>query len=243
MMKHITYRSKDIQIKFDKVSGRLNEIIYKEYVLDMDSHVWKLSVKKGRNINEVTINDSMDFYYESNDTSLNLYWGSDDYRVKVTLSEEDCKVKWCIDVESLKKENGIYKVIFPIFGRIKVISPGGVNDYLVLPWQNGFLIKNPLKTFLDKADDIPFWAGRGGYKYENEYPAQYSFQFSAYYSPDKFGYYFSTEDGDAHIKTMGFYYNKESGGFDFAITNYLENMGEANIYIILYQLMCSHHLN
>lgn len=222
-MESIIYKCKAYLLEFEKSSGMLKRIASRNRELNTDSLIWRLEVKNNGAVNEVTINNNMAFYHNCDCDVINLCWYNNAYRVTVIVSGEESKLKWAINVESLVKGNGIYKVIFPIIGGIKAISEGGANDYLILPWQTGWLIRNPANTFFNKNGDLPFWAGRGGCKYENEYPAAYSYQFTAYYSPERYGFYFCTEDGDAYIKTMGYY--SRSGGFDFAVTNYPENMG------------------
>jgi len=234
-MELITYKCNGYQLEFVKENGMLKVITFKNHVLKMDSLIWRLEVKNNNgDINEVTIHNNMAFLHNPSCNGVNLCWQNNDYRIMVTLDEEDSKLKWTISVDSLVKENGIYKVIFPILGEIKAISEGGTNDFLILPWQSGWLLRNPINTFFNNNDNLPFWAGRGGHKYENEYPAAYSYQFTAYYSPDRYGLYFCTEDGEAYIKTMG-YYSRPGGGFDFAVTNCPENMGSTCEYRMPYK--------
>lgn len=233
-MEFITYASNGIQLKFDNVNGKLMKVIYREFIINMVSPVWRIEIKNSGKVNIVTIDDQMSFYHKITGNSLILSWKNDAYKVKVTINEDYSKITWGIDVNSLIKDNCISKVIFPVIGNIKTISHDGEEDYLILPWQNGWLIRNPINTFLNKENAIPFWAGRGGSKYENEYPAQYSYQFTAYYSPHKYGFYFCTEDGDAYIKTMG-YYSRSGNCFDFMVTNYPENMGSTTEYHMPYK--------
>ena len=76
--------------------------------------------------------------------------------------------------------------------------------------------------------------GRGGKKYENEYPAQYSYQFFAYYQKDVKGYYMACEDGNAYTKTIGLHYSPDVDGMDMVFTNYPEGMGEVCYYTLPY---------
>lgn len=232
-MESITYECGGYRLQFEKADGTLKKIAAGIHQINMDSVIWKLTVKNNGAVKEVTLHSNLVFSHSCENNVISLCWQNTEYRVTVTVGGKDSGLKWAIKAESFTKGNGIYKVIFPIIGEIEAISENGENDYLVLPWQTGWLIRNPVNTLLNKNADIPFWAGRGGSKYENEYPAQYSYQFTAYYSPGRFGLYFCMEDGEAYIKTMGYY--SRTGGFDFAVTNYPENMGETYEYCMPYK--------
>lgn len=236
-MEFISFTCADTTLIFDKSNGYLKKIMYKNFILDTDSVIWKVEVRNGDNTIEVTAFDKLEFYDVLKESSLELIWKNECFCIKVTIDIEDSKFKWGIHVESFLEEHRINKIIFPVIENIKTISVGGENDYLVLPWQNGWLIRNPINTFFNDKEDKPFWSGRGVYKYENEYPAQYSFQFTSYYSPDKFGYYFCTEDDEAYIKTLGYYYDKQGDSFSFAISNYPENMGNIHEYHMPYKFV------
>ncbi len=158
--------------------------------------------------------------------ALDLYWAGGGLSVTVHCRDTDGMPGLTIDV-SLENE-AIRTVRFPVIGNIPLLSEDGERDFLVLPWQNGFLIKNPLKNLLPLPDG-PFWAGRFGGKYENDYPAQYSYQFMAYYT-DRIGLYVATRDRDAYIKTIGLYLGEDGRSFEYRVTHTPEEMGKRRRY-------------
>jgi len=223
-----------MEILFNKITGSLRGFRYLNNQIIIDKSFWIIDIKRISIVESIGIEDMQRFEYQSDKNTLQLHWYSQLLHVHVTLVNSNDEITWHIQITSSLEECKIYKVKFPIIGSIPPISRDRKTDYLLLPWQNGWVIRDPVHTLLNKAEEIPFWLGRGNLKYENEYPAQYSYQFAAYYSPEKFGYYFSTQDSEVYIKTMGFYYNDDVDGFSFSITNYPEGMNETTNYNMPY---------
>jgi hypothetical protein len=165
----------------------------------------------------------MQFSYE-NKNGLTLLWQSPEVRVSLRMFSAEGMLKSSISVASAKK--AISRIYYPVYEGVNQLC----DDELLLPWQNGLSIKNPIQNLISEDISISFWMGRGGGKYENEYPAQYSYQLLAYYSGGGAGYYMSCDDGRAYIKTMGVYLGAEQGTIDFRFVNYPENMGNTFSY-------------
>ncbi|MDR0405814.1 MAG: DUF6259 domain-containing protein, partial [Clostridiales bacterium] len=203
--------------------------------LTLSGSVWNIEVtEQSGEVKTYTASDMRTFDFCVRGNRLELFWRGRDLTVRAAVVCEGEALRFRVAVAS--DGAGINRVVYPVFGGISPIAGRGEEDTLLLPWQNGVLIKDPAHTLL-RNTELPFWMGRGGGKYENEYPAQYSYQFFAYYSRDSHGLYFSTEDGGAYIKTVGFYRNDDCDGFDFALTNYPENMGIERYYDMPYDFV------
>lgn len=209
-------------------TGAIHAIRTKDHLLTLHGSFWKIETAENPFI---TIEDMDAFSYTfSEPKCLVLIWQKDQFRVKVTFREEAQQLKMHIFAGG--GTHTLERIHFPIYNGIEKITTK--NDYLVLPWQNGFLIKNPIDNLLNTENKVPFWMGRGGKKYENEYPAQYSYQFFAYYQKDVKGYYMACEDGNAYTKTIGLHYSPDVDGMDMVFTNYPEGMGEVCYYTLPY---------
>lgn len=215
------------EITVDAGSGQILQIKAGEDTLPLRGSFWKIETGDRA---FVTIWDMTSFTYTLTEEKLTLFWNKDTLTVKVQMFVQDALLKMDITVAS--QTLGLNRILFPVYEGIEKIS--GNDDYLTLPYQNGFLIKNPVDSLLKTDGEFPFWLGRGGHKYENEYPAQYSYQFFSYYSPEEKGYYWSCEDGNAYIKTIGQHYNADVDGMDLVFTNYPENMGTIRYYTLPY---------
>ena len=180
-----------------------------------------------------TIRDMTEFSYIDHGHYMELFWNNDKTEVSVCIFL-DKKYEFNISVKTA--DDAIEKVVFPIFNDVNSISNSDENAFLLLPYQNGWLVKSPVATILDYKGLFPFWLGRGGGFYENEYPAGYSFQFASYYDPDTFGCYFATEDGEAYIKTFGVYPDG-NGGMRFSAVNYPENARITTEYVQQYNFV------
>ena len=233
-MSNIEIKKDMVKLNFDKFSGNLKEIVYKDNVMKFSKSIWNIETGNGDTNREYQIADMSEFTYTSNESALEFIWSNENMRVAVNISASDGGFKWNITAETLAAGEYIKKVVFPVLGGIKQFEKAENSDYLLIPWQNGSLVKNPVETLLNEKTEMPFYYGRGKEKYENDYPSQYSFQFAAYYTTEDYGYYFATEDPDVYFKTMGFYKNSDNDNFDFAITNYPEHIGETRHYTVPY---------
>lgn len=254
-MEAIKFGTEQLGFCFSKDSGYLEQIIYNEKQISVHSRLWKVQTAKGW----LDIASMERFRFECCGAMLKLYWENAEALVTVTLRTETVsgtsetvskydKLRMNINVD-LKADNSqcsagsnagahtginaVNRVQFPIIEGLKFAQ----EDYLLVTWQNGSLIKNPIDSLLCKGEQIPFWMGRGKYAYENDYPAGLSYQYTTFYSPEEFGYYFATEDEDAYIKSYTYEYNKEQHALDFYITNYPENMGRTTNYCMPYDFV------
>lgn len=221
----------------------MKEFAIGSFSVDLDENAGSiLSIKKGdRRLNlsrlgwkiefadksELTEQSGFGFSYNYAD-GLRLCWKSSDIYVFTDVFCDDELLKFKIEIKSSKK--AINRVHYPIYDRIEKLR----EDALVIPWQNGLEVKDPINNLLLSKTKVPFWMGRGDGKYENDYPAQYSYQFFAYYSNSKDGYYIASDDGNAYIKTIGIYKSDTDGCFDFRCINYPENMGYVYSYDLPY---------
>ena len=236
-MNNIEIKKDKIKLSFDKYSGDLKEISYKNNTMEFSKSIWNVETGNGDAYVEQSITDMSEFNYSLHESMLEMIWSNENIRVTVNISAAGGDFKWNITAESLAEGEYISKVVFPVLGGIKQFKKAQSGDYLLLPWQNGCLVKNPLETLLSEKTEMPFYYGRGKEKYENDYPSQYSFQFAAYYTAEDYGYYFATEDPEVYFKTMGFYKNENGDNFDFAITNYPEHIGETKLYTMPYSFV------
>lgn len=228
-MNYITIQSENTEVCFDSQNGRLQEIIYGDRHIALQSKLWKIHTTAG----ELTIDDMDRFYVQSYDGVRKLFWENDSAKVCVTVCVAERKIRWNINVEIFDDNTAIGKVMFPVLEGLKFEN----DNYLLITWQNGHLLKNPIEGLLSRGEKVQSYVGRGVYAFESEYPAGLSFQYTSYYSPSEYGYYFSTEDSEAYIKTYGYYYNKEQNALDYILTNYPENMGKTKGYCMPYDFV------
>lgn len=218
---------------FDSSNGDLLTINSGGYVIPIRHSLWSFDkITALQQKQTVADSNAFIFFSEKKADILHLYWKNDSAKIHVLLENQDEQTAMKIEIH-LTDGSKLFSVRFPVIGNIPYLSDNGEQDQLLLPWQNGFLIKNPIRNLLPKKGEMPFWCGRDGRKYENEYPAQYSFQFSAYYS-DQIGLYFATKDPDAYTKTIGYYLTDNNDSFDYSVTHYPEDMGMIESYSLPY---------
>lgn len=214
-------------ITINETNGAITNIRDTEHNLSLHGSIWKIEKS---DLSVLTLDDMSVFHYSASE-HLELQWEKADIRVKIRFLEEQNKLK--MHISAVTGNETIRRIHFPVYEGIEKISEN--DDYLVLPYQNGFLIRNPIDNLLNTEAEVPFWMGRGGMKYENDYPAQYSYQFFAYYQTNTKGYYMACEDGQSYIKTIGLHYNEALNGMDMIFTNYPEGMSEISYYTLPYQ--------
>lgn len=173
-----------------------------------------------------------DFSYACTPRILKLHWRGKGILVTVQLISAEETVRWRIFVEMADK-TPLEQVQFPILEGLTFNQ----EEYLLLPYQNGTLLKNPVENLFQKRVEVPFWLGRGRGAYINEYPAGFSYQFIACYSGENNGLYFATEDGEAYIKTFACQLSDGGKGWDYIVTNYPENIGSATVYAMPYDFV------
>ena len=225
-MDYIIFGNEQTKLFFGNEQGFLEKIIYNGHIMELHSKLWSVQTKE----DELGIADMDEFSVQSYGNMCKLLWKSDVATVTVTLHAECEKIYWGFNVD-LYGGDAVDKVEFPIIEGMKFSK----NNYLLITWQNGCIVKNPVESLLSRGIETPFWMGRGKYEYTNDYPAGLSFQYGAFYCPEEYGYYFSTEDEEAYIKSYTYRYNEKTNGLDFVVTNYPANIGKTANYCIPYE--------
>ena len=229
MQTGLTFGNRQTTLHFHAENGSLAGISYGGIYSPLPSKLWR--VEAGSQTLEIS--HMQKFYYQQYEGVLKLIWEKENAQVIVTVNRgAEHKLRWNLQVQ-LSSGDTVGKVHFPIFEGLRFTQ----ENNLILTWQNGRILQNPVETFLCKGLQVPFWMGRGKYAYENDYPAGLSYQYTAFYAEKEFGYYFATEDPDAYIKSYAFHYNKKLHAMDFFITNYPENMGRTTSYVMPYDFV------
>lgn len=228
MQTGFTFGNKEVTLCFHEANGKLEGLSYEGKFIAIPSKLWKIETGNG----QLQIDDMQRFSARQYDDALCLVWESEQAQVIVQISREDNKLRWNLQVQ-LPEGNTVGKVHFPVFEGLRFET----DNELIVTWQNGRILQNPVENFLCKGLQVPFWMGRGKFAYENDYPAGLSYQYTAFYAEKEFGYYFATEDPDAYIKSYAYHYNEKVHGMDFFITNYPENMGKTNNYVMPYDFV------
>ncbi|MBQ1263990.1 MAG: hypothetical protein IIY04_01055 [Oscillospiraceae bacterium] len=220
----IEFASKQLTVSFDEHNGTLLKVSAPVGEANIPSKLWQIGSANAA----YTIADASDFHYEIANDALQMHWTGDAFSVCVRICKYEDSLRWFINAE-LTGEDTLESVRFPILQGLRFKS----KDSLLVGWQNGHVIEDPIGSFLREGHHIPMFVGRGDHAYINEYPAGISYQFSAYYGED-FGYYLATEDSDVYIKTYIYEYNKELNALDYSVDNYPENIGEAKKFNVPY---------
>ena len=220
----------------DEADGGLLGLETDGFHIPLEGALWGFdSAGRDGGTRAVAPSPAFTFTHYAKSGTLHLLWEKPGTKVEVRIWNLEGQMAMKIAVV-LPEGEALGRVRFPILGGLPTLSENGADDRLLLPWQNGFVIRDPLHTLLDKQEALPFWCGRGGRKYENEYPAQYSYQFSAYYAAAG-GLFFGTRDSGAHIMTVGYYLREDALRFDYRITQYPEDMGRCRRYTSPYPAM------
>lgn len=227
-MESIVFGDNSVQLCFNSEKGFLEEVHYGSKAVRLHSRLWSIQTKNG----EIGIKNMSGFRFEKYADNLKLYWQSNAAAVMVTVQYGvDGKLRMNIRAEVV--DSTISQVKFPVLEGLTFEN----DNYLLITWQNGHLVKNPVDSLLCKDREVPFWIGKGKGSFSNEYPAAMSFQYAAFYSQCDFGYYFATEDPGAYIKTYTFRYNQKLHAMDYMVTNYPENMGRTSSYCMPYDFV------
>lgn len=227
-MKNIVFGNNSTTLSFNADSGYLEGINYGDKIIPLHSKLWSIQTTVG----ELTISDMASFRYEEYSDNIKLIWDSETAKVTVgVLLGEDDKIRMNIRTEVFN--GAVRRVKFPIIEGLNFKD----DNYLLIAYQNGHLMKNPVDVFLSKGVEVPFWMAEGVGAFISNYPAGTNYQYTTFYSPSDFGYYFATEDGDAYIKTYEYAYNKERHAMNYIVTNYPENMGKTTSYCMPYDFV------
>ena len=167
------------------------------------------------------------------DNGFVLLWSANGQEVSTQIKAVDNRLEFYAEVTL--SHGYLTKMHYPILKSVSSIGDAPSDDSMIIPWQNGFVVNNPAKNLIARESKPDFWAGRGGKKYENDYPAQFSFQFLYWYGPQG-GVYLCTEDGEARFKSYGLYsINEET--FSMTVIHYPENSGSIKQYTIPYPVV------
>ncbi len=222
-------------IKIDEQTGKLVSMAFKDREYLSPSNLWRVSLTDGNEKKSMDLDDGFSFSSRITKNFLVLTWENDNLKTVVNVLSEEEKLRWNIVVASKKTDYKISSVAFPIINGIETIKTTDDDDVLLVPYQGGWLIHDPVKEFLKNSnDDVPFWLGRGGNKYEGEYPASLNYQFTSY-SSSGIGCYIGTDDPEAYIKTFRYY--DANGSFAFEMENYPENAGGTTSYSVPYDFI------
>lgn len=227
-MQLITFENAPVTLHFNGENGKLESVGYAGKEIAIPSSLWRIDTGKTL----LSIDTMQRFFCNNSGDAMELIWENDQARVIVMVSADgEQKIHWNIQAELT--DGAVGKVEFPIFEGLRFDT----DNALIVTWQNGRILHNPVENFLCKGLQVPFWMGRGKYAYTNDYPAGLSYQFTSFYAEKEFGYYFATEDPDAYIKSYTYQYNEERNAMDFFITNYPENMGKTLSYAMPYDFV------
>lgn len=227
-MDNISFGTGNALFHFCKNTGILTGIETPFGIFAANSRLWAVSAAD----RTYTVADMETFSFTRTPRILKLHWQGRGIQVTVQLICAAETVRWKIFVDMTDK-TPVEQVQFPI---VEGLTFGG-EAYLLLPYQNGTLLKNPVENLFQKQVEVPFWLGLGRGGYINEYPAGFSYQFIAFYSGEKNGLYFATEDGDAYIKTFACQLNESGKSWDYIVINYPENIGTVTSYAMPYDFV------
>ena len=228
MQTGLAFGNDQVKLQFSAENGKLEGITYQGVFTTLHSKLWQVDTGS----KTLGIEDMQRFSGQVDANVLQLVWESEAARVTVSVSaDEENKLRWNLQTEL--SQGAVGKVEFPIFEGLRFDT----DNELIVTWQNGRILKNPVENFLCKDLQVPFWMGRGKGAYTNDYPAGLSYQYTAFYAEKEFGYYFATEDGDAYIKSYTYQYNAACNAMDFSITNYPEDMGKTTSYAMPYDFV------
>lgn len=216
---------------FDEGNGKLIGALIGGVKYKFGGDIWEITAKNENGTECTLIPKQFEhFKYSQKPDLLELCWNNEEYEVTVILSALNDKVFWNIAIQTVNYK--LKKIVFPKFNKIDSIKNG--KDMLLIPYQSGWIIENPVEKVLKNItpEKIPFWMGRGNGYYEADYPTALNFQFSAYTSENGLGCYLATEDERAYTKS--FVYGSENGNLSFCVYNYPEGMGEVNSYCMPY---------
>ena len=157
-------------LEFD--NGRLVELYQNGFRTGLCGSLWEIACN-----NALIENKSTDVTVVQNGNSAYLIWNCDCFSVQVRAA---CKYNLLYLSADVSGDKPIDSFTFPLFENICDFGTPE-ESYMVVPYQSGFVVKNPIKNLVNAPNPQTFWAGRGdgtGW-YENDYPA----------SPDAEEYY------------------------------------------------------
>ena len=180
---------------FDAENGSLNGTFFQNMLYPICGDIWNVELKNDETIKTVSITDCEEFSFEQKKELLLLKWKNAQIEVCVSIREQFNKTIWNIATNVVNDNWKINKIKFPIISNINCFE-NEENDILMIPYQNGWIVKNPTKDLISniREDNIPFWMGRANNGFEADYPTTLNFQFTSYNWCNGTGSYLSTED-------------------------------------------------
>lgn len=206
-------------------NGKLIELYQNGVKTGLCGSLWEISSH-----NVLIKNNTCDFSSKQDGDRAYLTWLCTDFSVKASAYCENGLLYLSADVSG---DIPIDSFTFPLFEGISDFSKSE-DSYLLVPYQSGFVVKDPIKSLINTPNPQTFWAGRGdgtGW-YENDYPASLNFQFCLFGNNER-AFYFAQYDTQSYFKTIGLYsYGKSA--FDYKLINYPENAGATHSYAMPY---------
>jgi len=231
----IQLKQNQSRLTFSKNNGGIRTIEKGEKVFKFSKEIiWQI-ILRNTDKEKVTVSNKnkSTFKYNIADSKIFLIWDmKEDFnglRIVVTAKLENGLSYWKINV---KNNTGyiIQEVDFPYIGGIGKISKNSGKDYLVIPWQWGILVPDPIEFIAHEEREYVIWDGkeRNAHQLAYEYPGMYSMQFLAYGNPvDKKGLYIGVNDDKANYKRFGFYGYRNCKEADYILKNYPEKMDKS----------------
>lgn len=156
--------------------------------------------------------------YTRTGNTLELKWhygsGADYATITATISLSETNPKfseWKIDIDDQMHYYILREAGFP-FLQFKPISRNEADDRLLISYNSGQLIKNPLYFFGDETLETNLYGWM-------------TMQFNAFYSDtEKFGVYLSTQDQNGYLKKMHFAADQQNHAMEYIVYTYAEDM-------------------
>ncbi len=212
-------------VKFNFLnSGSLAAILdlEKSEKLEFDAKkvsLWRIVFRKSDGtFTELYANELPEPVISETSGGIDILWKPEQHNVElkasILLSDNSKIAEWGLDVKN-NTGMGIWEVQYPVIGGITYLSGSGEDDRMVLPWQYGVEIPNPVdvvnKGGARKREWITEYAqcdtDEGTNKIAFSYPGMWAIQMMALYNTGqaKPGIYFASHDGEARMKRFGIY--------------------------------------
>ncbi|MBN1256835.1 MAG: hypothetical protein JXA52_03935 [Planctomycetes bacterium] len=157
-------------------------------------------------------------------------------KVKATVQLDDTAIaSWTVEVKN-KSGMSLWEVQYPMIGGLQPFEGKGENDKLVVPWQYGLEIDNPVDFIKQGGASAIDWitdfgqcdTDEGVNKVAFSYPGMWSLQMMAFYNAKKTGIYFAAYDSQARFKRFGMYQDSKTS-VSMVMTNYPDERIKANL--------------
>ena len=136
---------------FDSQTGTLTSAEFEGKTYGLNGCLWNVELLDCESKKLLSPMDPMVFCYVESAKTLQLQWESPAASVRVCITAQDDKTYWSISTAS--DSYAINKVVFPIIKGFESIRKSGREDYLLIPWQNGWVIQNPTEDLLKNTNN------------------------------------------------------------------------------------------